>query len=72
MIAVQFMKVSRVEAGALHPAAVSILLVVDPEDERRGEDDPQELVPIEERNSPKDRFDRIVERDPEQGDEGDE
>jgi hypothetical protein len=45
-------------------------LAVNPDDQGRGEKDPQELIPVEERDAPQHRLDRIVKRHPEQGDEG--
>jgi hypothetical protein len=39
--------------------------------DHRAEDDPQKLVPIEERKSPEGRLGPVIERDPKHGDERD-
>src|SRR5580704_18386555 len=49
----------------------SISPVVEPDDQGRAEEQPQELIPIKERKAPQARLDRVVGRHPQQNEERD-
>src|ERR1700719_5194008 len=49
--------------------AASLRPVMQPDDQDGGDDEPEELVPVEERDTPQGRLNRVVGRHPQEGDE---